>query len=156
MSESVNTELPENWAQGQIKNLVTIRNGYAFKSKDFNTEGGVPVIRQTNLSTRVVNFNNPKYLPDEFLDEFEDYKIRKGDVLIGLSGSIGNLSRYMQDEPALQNQRTGLLVEKVPDAIKFVEYYLQLIKKDLLDAVTILHEDLCEEFDSLKCEDNKN
>ena len=134
MSEAISTELPENWAQGQIKDLVTIRNGYAFKSKDFNTESGVPVIRQTNLSTRVVNFNNPKFLPAEFLEEYEGYKINKGDVLIGLSGSIGNLSRYTQDEPALQNQRTGLLVEKIPDAIKYVEYYLQLIKKDLLDA----------------------
>ncbi|MCP5347102.1 MAG: restriction endonuclease subunit S [Gammaproteobacteria bacterium] len=134
MSESVNTGLPENWAQGQIKDLVAIRNGYAFKSKDFNTVDGVPVIRQTNLSSRVVNFNNPKFLPYVFLDEFESYKINKGDVLIGLSGSIGNLSRYTQDEPALQNQRTGLLVEKVPDGIKYVEYYLQLIKKDLLDA----------------------
>lgn len=134
MSEAVQKELPGNWMPGQIKDLVTIRNGYAFKSKDFKDEGDVPVIRQTNLSTRIVNFNKPKYLPAEFLDEFESYRINKGDVLIGLSGSIGNLSRYLLDEPALQNQRTGLLVEHVPGSIKYVEYYLQLIKEQLLDA----------------------
>ena len=134
MSEVATKELPGNWVQGQIKDLVTIRNGYAFKSKDFKDEGGVPVIRQTNLSSRIVNFNKPKYLPIEFLDEFESYKINKGDVLIGLSGSIGNLSRYLLDDPALQNQRTGLLVENVPGSIKYVEYYLQLIKEQLLDA----------------------
>ncbi len=134
MNEAVKKDLPENWAQGQIKDIVTIRNGCAFKSKDFNDEGGAPVIRQTNLSSRIVNFNKPKYLPIEFLDEFKSYQIHKGDVLIGLSGSIGNLSRYLLDEPALQNQRTGLLVEHAPGSIKYVEYYLQLIKEQLLDA----------------------
>ncbi|MCP4091209.1 MAG: hypothetical protein GY746_15675 [Gammaproteobacteria bacterium] len=127
-------DLPDNWVRGKIQDLIKIRNGYAFKSKDFQDEDGAPVIRQTNLSTEIVNFKKPKYLPSKFLDEHPEFKVVKGDVLIGLSGSIGNLSRYVEDQPALQNQRTGLLVELVPGATKFVQYYLQLIKKDLLDA----------------------
>ena len=134
MSEVVLKEIPDNWVMGKVQDLITIRNGYAFKGKDFQDEVGAPVIRQTNLSTDVVNFKKPKYLPLSFLDEHPGYRVVKGDVLIGLSGSIGNLSRYVEDQPALQNQRTGLLLEQVPGATKFVQYYLQLIKKDLLDA----------------------
>lgn len=134
MSELVVGELPDNWVVGKVQDLIIIRNGYAFKSKYFQDDEGAPVIRQTNLSTDVVNFKKPKYLPSEFLDEYPDFKVIKGDMLIGLSGSIGNLSRYMGDLPALQNQRTGLLVERIPGATKFVKYYLQLIKKDLLVA----------------------
>jgi type I restriction enzyme S subunit len=134
MSELAVSDLPDNWVEGKVQDLITIRNGYAFKSKYFQDDEGTPVIRQTNLSTDVVNFKKPKYLPSEFIDEHPDFKVIKGDMLIGLSGSIGNLSRYMEDLPALQNQRTGLLVERIPGATKFVKYYLQLIKKDLLVA----------------------
>jgi len=134
MSEVLENELPEEWVMGKIQDLITIRNGFAFKSKDFQDKAGAPVIRQTNLSTEVVNFKKPKYLPVDFLDEHSDFKVQKGDVLIGLSGSIGNLSRYIEDNPALQNQRTGLLVEQFPGATRFVQYYLQLIKIDLLAA----------------------
>jgi type I restriction enzyme S subunit len=130
-------ELPTKlgyWANGKIGNLVNIRNGFAFKSGDFKDDDGINVIRQTNLSTVVVNFDKPKYLPESFLITYKDYLIEKNDVLIGLSGSIGNLSRYLESKPALQNQRTGLLVENYSGAIQYVQYYLQLIKKDLLNA----------------------
>ena len=134
MNNKKSPAIYENWVDGTIGDLIKIRNGYAFKSVDFNNDGGVDVVRQTNLSTSVVNFDKPKYLPESFLNIHKDYLIHKNDVLIGLSGSIGNLSRYLKSSPALQNQRTGLLIENYPGAIKYVQFYLQLIKKDLLNA----------------------
>jgi len=126
-----NLHLPEGWVLGEVQDLVKIRNGYAFKSEDFNVENGVPVIRQTNLSTDPVNFDKPKFLPEDFLENHLGYKIEKGDVLIGLSGSIGSLSTYREDFPALQNQRTGLLIENVEGSKKYVEYFLLSIKREL-------------------------
>jgi len=126
-----NRHLPDGWVLGEVQDLVKIRNGYAFKSEDFNVEKGVPVIRQTNLSTDTVNFDKPKFLPEDFLENHSGYKIEKGDVLIGLSGSIGSLSTYREDFPALQNQRTGLLVENVEGSKKYVEYFLLSIKRQL-------------------------
>ncbi|MBW6498935.1 MAG: restriction endonuclease subunit S [Bacteroidales bacterium] len=126
-----NLHLPEGWVLGEVQDLVKIRNGYAFKSEDFNVEKGVPVIRQTNLSTDPVNFDKPKFLPEDFLENHSGYKIEKGDVLIGLSGSIGSLSTYREDFPALQNQRTGLLIENVEGSKKYVEYFLLSIKREL-------------------------
>jgi type I restriction enzyme S subunit len=126
-----NLLLPEGWVLGEVQDLVKIRNGYAFKSEDFNVEKGVPVIRQTNLSTDPVNFDKPKFLPEDFLENHSGYKIEKGDVLIGLSGSIGSLSTYREDFPALQNQRTGLLIENVEGSKKYVEYFLLSIKREL-------------------------
>ena len=54
------SELPKFWCKGQIKDLLSIRNGYAFKSIDFNNFTGIPAIRQTNLNTAIVNFNKSK------------------------------------------------------------------------------------------------
>jgi len=126
-----NLHLPDGWVLGEVQDLVKIRNGYAFKSKDFNVEKGVPVIRQTNLSTDPINFDKPKFLPEDFLENYSGYKIEKGDVLIGLSGSIGSLSTYREDFPALQNQRTGVLIENVEGSKKYVEYFLLFIKRQL-------------------------
>jgi len=126
-----NRHLPDGWVLGEIQDLVKIRNGYAFKSEDFNVEKGVPVIRQTNLSTDTVNFYKPKFLPEDFLENYSGFKIEKGDVLIGLSGSIGSLSTYREDYPALQNQRTGVLIENVEGSKKYVEYFLLSIKRQL-------------------------
>jgi type I restriction enzyme S subunit len=126
-----NRHLPDGWVLGEVQDLVKIRNGYAFKSEDFNVEKGVPVIRQTNLSTDTVNFYKPKFLPEDFLENYSGFKIEKGDVLIGLSGSIGSLSTYREDFPALQNQRTGVLIENVEGSKKYVEYFLLSIKRQL-------------------------
>jgi type I restriction enzyme S subunit len=124
-------EKQEGYKLGKVKDLISIRNGYAFKSNDFRDDDGIPVIRQTNLSTDTVNFDRPKFLPKEFLDIHNQFVVRKGDVLIGLSGSIGNLSTYREDFLSLQNQRTGLLVEKVPGSRRYVEYFLKSIKNQL-------------------------
>ncbi|MDP9098681.1 MAG: restriction endonuclease subunit S [Verrucomicrobiota bacterium] len=104
-----------------------MRNGYAFKSSDYRTEG-VPLIRQTDLREDLVDVSSAKRVDPRFLEELPGFIIRDGDLLIGMSGSLGKISRYQHDEPALQNQRTGLLLVK-PDhdpnfaklAMKFVE-----------------------------------
>lgn len=125
-------KLNRKWDLGVVKDLVSIRNGHAFKSKDFKNEPGIPVVRQTNLSTKVVNFKNEKFVPDSFLAEFEKFKIVKNDWLIGLSGSIGNLAEYQEEFISLQNQRTGLLKVKDNNHLKFAVYYLQFIQPELL------------------------
>jgi type I restriction enzyme S subunit len=123
--------LPQNWVDAKVGDLITIRNGYAFKSVDFLDEGVIPAIRQTNLSTPIVNFKNPKYLPENFLKLYPQFHVNKGDWLIGLSGSIGNVALYNEEYPALQNQRTGLLLPRKKESLRFVKYYLLRIQDDL-------------------------
>ena len=53
-------------------------------------------------------------------------------------------------------EKKNIQVKALSQSTDEINFSIVIHKKDLLDAVTILHEDLCEEFDSLKCEDNKN
>jgi type I restriction enzyme, S subunit len=124
-------ELPAGWRMSTIGELLKVRNGFAFKSTEYQEEGAL-LIRQSNLDGSRVTIEKAKYLPKSYLDEYRDFLIKKGDILIGMSGSIGKLCTYDRDEPALQNQRTGLLVFKDPEQKPWVWHYLPLLEKDLV------------------------
>jgi len=104
-------ELPDGWAWTSFGSLCGIRGGFAFKSKDY-LEGkvGVPVVRQSDLRSRFVSVDTAKHVPSSFWEDYErKYAVRRGDFMVGLSGSLSSVSQYGSDQPALQNQRTGLL-----------------------------------------------
>lgn len=124
------SELPKGWKMGTLRDLARVRNGYAFKSSDFIDEG-VPLIRQSNLVGDTVEIEKAKCLPPSFLDELPRFTVKKGDVLIGMSGSIGKLSWYRHDTPALQNQRTGLLEFEEPSSAGWVCYFLNSVERQL-------------------------
>lgn len=124
-------KLPPTWQLSTIGDLLKIRNGFAFKSKDY-LESGALLIRQANLGGSRVNNEKAKYLPKSYLEEYNAFLVKKGDILIGMSGSIGKLCTYDRNEPALQNQRTGLLLFKDPELKPWVWHYLPLLEKELV------------------------
>ncbi|MCF7959379.1 MAG: restriction endonuclease subunit S [Pirellula sp.] len=101
--------LPTGWIDAKVGDVIKVRNGCAFKSNDY-CEAGIPVVRQAELKGRTVDLSAAKYLPESFVDDFEAFIVKKGDLLIGMSGSLGKVARYESETIALQNQRTGLLV----------------------------------------------
>ena len=117
----------------KFSEIARIRNGYAFKSKDYVTKG-VGLVRQSNLTGNLVDMDDAKYLPSEFLTKYPLFIVNKGDVLIGLSGSIGEPSIYEEDAPALQNQRTGLIipVDDDPSNMFYVRYLLLFLTNELM------------------------
>jgi len=120
--------IPKSWKPLKLGEVCIVRNGYAFKSVDFKNNG-VLLFRQTNLDGENVKLKNAVYLPEEYLEKYKEYKILKGDVLVGMSGSIGKMCVYNLEKPALQNQRTGLLrftdlVEK-----KYIRYYFEVLEQ---------------------------
>jgi len=124
-------QLAPDWTMATIGDLVKVRNGYAFKSADYKDEG-VLLIRQSNLGGEKVSLKKAKYLPESFLEDHPDFSVKKGDILIGMSGSIGKICTYDLEEPALQNQRTGLLVFKDERQRRWFWHYLPLLERDLV------------------------
>ena len=127
------SELPQGWAECCLGDVIKIQNGYAFPSKEFQ-EDGVPVIRQSNLAGDRVLIEGCVYLDKKWLDARPDFILRKDDVLIGMSGSVGKLCIYNLDRPALQNQRTGRIVplSGVHVEWRFIWEYLNTIEQLLL------------------------
>jgi type I restriction enzyme S subunit len=113
--------------------VIKIQNGYAFPSEDFR-EQGVPVIRQSNLGGDRVSLAKCVYIDESYLQSKSDLVLIKGDMLIGMSGSIGKLCVFDLDQPALQNQRTGKIVPHFDDALDrgYVFHFFSTLEKQLL------------------------
>jgi len=79
----------------RLGNIATFINGYAFKPENWSTQGR-PIIRIQNLT----NSSNQVNYCEKEIDE--RYIVRKGDILISWSASIGIYEWY--NEEAVLNQ----------------------------------------------------
>lgn len=126
--------LPSGWVSGSLGDVLRIRNGYAFKSTEFK-EAGVPLVRQSNLDGDQVDLAKCVYLEEKHLVDRAGFALQKGDVLIGMSGSVGKLCTYDQDFVALQNQRVGKIELHSSEYTewRFVWHFLKTITDALLE-----------------------
>ena len=110
-----------------------IISGYAFKSNDLSEGTEIPVIKIGNISNGndVIIDSSTQYVSSDFLSIDEKYHIKKGDVLISLTGShinqpnsmVGRSCRNFSDTEFLLNQRAGKVVPN-ENADKNYLYYL--------------------------------
>jgi type I restriction enzyme S subunit len=97
-------------ALGEIASVI---NGYAFSSGDLeDASDGIPVIRMSNLKSGAVQYESALKIQENKASELERFLLRKGDLLIGMSGSISNTALVTSDRKALLNQRVGALRAK--------------------------------------------
>lgn len=123
--------LPAGWRMARVGDILKVRNGYAFKSGDYRAEG-VPLVRQSDLGEDLVDITDAKRVDPCFLKELPEFIVREGDLLIGMSGSLGKIARYQHGQPALQNQRTGLLQVKPDYDPKFAKLVLKYVEPQIL------------------------
>jgi len=101
-------EIPETWIDLKNKYCSKILNGYAFKSEEY-VESGLPVIRIGDIRP-VIILDSCKRVPSSYLEEYSEFRIQKGDILLALTGAtIGKSTVYDLDEPALLNQRVAVV-----------------------------------------------
>ena len=101
-------DVPQYWEVLPLKRVSRVQGGYAFSSSLFD-DHGVPIVRMTNLKSGRLKLAGAPCIPEsECMDRFS---ARAGDLLYGLSGSIGNFG-VVQDEdlPVQINQRVGRFV----------------------------------------------
>lgn len=104
-------DIPAHWTAKKLGYGAYLQGGYAFASEKFDSEG-VPVVRMNNLKRGVLDLTEASCVaPEHCVDGFA---LREGDLLWGMSGSIGetgslgNFARVRSaDLPAQLNQRVG-------------------------------------------------
>lgn len=119
--------LPKGWVRTRLEDIINVRNGFAFESKDYQ-DNGILLIRQSNLGRKKIGMEKAVFLPEEYLQKYANFIVEKGDILVGMSGSIGKLSVYDFDYPALQNQRTGLVIFFEPETKQYIQYYFETLE----------------------------
>ena len=101
-------DVPDHWEVLPLKRVSRVQGGYAFSSSLFD-DHGVPIVRMTNLKSGRLKLAGATCVPEsECIDRFS---ARAGDLLYGLSGSIGNFGVVRdEDLPVQINQRVGRFV----------------------------------------------
>lgn len=101
-------DVPDHWEVLPLKRVSRVQGGYAFSSSLFD-DHGVPIVRMTNLKSGRLELAGAPCVPEsECMDRFS---ARAGDLLYGLSGSIGNFGVVRdEDLPVQINQRVGRFV----------------------------------------------
>ncbi|WP_197198511.1 restriction endonuclease subunit S [Cytobacillus firmus] len=125
-------DIPENWVWTKFGAVAKLYNGYAFKSTDYQ-EDGIPVIRISDISGEDTSPQKAVRVSSNLYNE--RFLIRKGDLLIAMSGATtGKTGVYNSDEIALQNQRVGNIKEISQQLLypRFKNFYVFNISKEIL------------------------
>lgn len=115
-----------------LTDICEVQYGYAFDSKLFNDNEGLPVIRIRDVVRGYSETKTTEKCPDSFI-------INNGDILIGMDGEF-NIARWKGGK-ALLNQRVCKLIPKYVNA-DYVLYYMPIALKAIEEKtpfVTVKH-----------------
>lgn len=109
MQESELGEIPIGWSCKAISQIVMVKSGYAFKSKDF-TNSGFPVIKIKNIiGDGTVDVDDCQYITSETALGLDRFLIKNGDILLAMTGAtVGKVGVFVNNGlPAYLNQRVA-------------------------------------------------
>lgn len=118
----------------KIGKYYDIISGFAFKSGDLKDSADIPVIKIGNISNgRSILLDNMQFVDSSLLKVNSKYHIKRGDVLLSLTGShinqpnsmVGRSCRNYEEETFLLNQRAGKVIPKDDASLDYIYYVLQ-------------------------------
>jgi len=125
------------WPLIRTGDVFDLINGFAFKGKEF-LESGTPVIKIKNVKAGHLAFEKLEYVDSSFLESRHEKVVRKGDLLITMSGNrhdgsmetwVGKVAWFNLQRSFLVNQRVGIL--RMKEGVKlnprYVAYQLSSI-----------------------------
>src|SRR3989344_6165201 len=119
--------------QINIGKVAKVKSGYSFKSKDWQ-ESGVPVVKIANVKDGSLDMQGCSFVSEEIAQEARKFRLRRGDILVSMTGYIGELALVRTDEHILLNQRVGrfdFLTEDVDRNFFFYALKLPSIKTEM-------------------------
>ncbi|WP_294296529.1 restriction endonuclease subunit S [uncultured Chryseobacterium sp.] len=121
----------EDWIECKFGDIITFKNGYAFKSTGY-LKSGIPVIRIGDIKENEVLIENAIYVDEN--KDLKEYEIVKDDILIAMSGATtGKFGRYNLNDKAYLNQRVGNIKPLSEKYIykSFLYFLLSQLKREI-------------------------
>jgi type I restriction enzyme S subunit len=117
-------EIPAHWEVKKLKYCFDIIGGYAFNSSDFQSMG-IQLVKIGNLYQNQLQLDRqPTFLPLSFKEIYSNYLVKKNDILLSLTGTLGKRDYGYailidKDEELLINQRVAKITAKSNISIDF-------------------------------------
>jgi len=121
--------MKQGWEIKKLGEICEITNGFAFKSKEYTSEGHF-VIRIGNVQQGYIELNNPRYIQISD-DKQKKFILSNGDILVSLTGNVGRVG-IIKDEhlPAVLNQRVAKIsLKKVQICLN--EYFFYFLNNQI-------------------------
>lgn len=133
-------EIPESWEWVRLKYFLQFINGDRGKnypSKDKLMEkGDIPFISAINISRDSISKNGLLFLSQKQFDALSQGKLKKGDLVLCIRGSLGKIAIYPYERGAIASSLVILrnigeiLVKYVLLFLKSNSFYCQINNKD--------------------------
>lgn len=131
-SENGIFKIPDSWKWVKISRVTDFINGFAFKSEEYS-QIGIGIVRMSDLKLGQIAVHGMKRVPEKYLTILdENLRVSPGDLVIGMSGSIGKPCFNLTDEIFLLNQRVGKFVPHSVDK-SYLAIVLQTLENSFLE-----------------------
>lgn len=135
------SEFSDAWEQRKFADYYKMSSGYAFKMSDY-CDDGVGLINGESIQHGIVNDDNLNHLPESFIEQYPEFVLKEGDIVVGLNRPITNGNLKIARIPSIYNnsllyQRAGKIVYKA-ECDKDFSYTLlsqEILKHTLVEAV---------------------
>ncbi|HHF6586370.1 TPA: restriction endonuclease subunit S [Haemophilus influenzae] len=114
MVEVDGVEVPKGWEKTTLSEICEMQNGYAFKSSDW-MEQGIPVIKIGSVKPMIVEVEGNGFVSEDYSKLKPDFLLTSGDILVGLTGYVGEVGRIPTGKIAMLNQRVAKFLPKEID-----------------------------------------
>ncbi|MEZ4221378.1 MAG: restriction endonuclease subunit S [Polyangiaceae bacterium] len=112
----------QSWRRIPFGDIATVRSGYAFKSSQWQ-QSGVPVVKIGNVKAGRLDMEGCSYVSSADA-ETSRFLLSRGDILVGLTGYVGDSAVVRDEAPLVLNQRVGLVKPRAGIESRFVYYVL--------------------------------
>lgn len=107
-------EVPKGWKRTTLSEICEMQNGYAFKSSDWMQQG-IPVIKIGSVKPMIVEVEGNGFVSEDYSKLKPDFLLKSGDILVGLTGYVGEVGRIPTGKIAMLNQRVAKFLPKEID-----------------------------------------
>ncbi|UXN36779.1 restriction endonuclease subunit S [Avibacterium paragallinarum] len=129
-------EVPKGWEVTTLNHICEMKNGYAFKSKEW-TDEGIPVIKIGSVKPMLIELDNGSFVAAENETLRADFLASEGDILVGLTGYVGEVGRIPYQEKAMINQRVAkFLPKKITETMDYYCFIYCLARQKEFKAFT--------------------
>lgn len=96
----------DKWETVELGDVSEFINGYTFKSSDYRDSGKYKIITIANVQDGLMVIDNPKSINELPSNISSDQILKKGDILISMTGNVGRVC-IVDTDNCLLNQRVG-------------------------------------------------
>jgi type I restriction enzyme S subunit len=130
------SELPKGWVLKPLGDYAFVKNGFAFKSKDYisPTNTSMPIIRISDIYGNIASDEKATHVDKSKIQK--GFEVHKGDFLIAMSGATtGKTGVYTSHNLAYQNQRVGniKLISNNLGCDSYKNYSILAVKDKILE-----------------------